>query len=62
MGLFIGFSFISLVEIFYYAVIKPFPSFRKQQKGERKPPTKVVKCLTCFLFALCFITLVSEEN
>lgn len=66
MGLFIGFSFISLVEIFYYAVIKPFSSIKRQHKREKKAAptnTKVMKCLTFFRLLLLYVLiLVLEEN
>lgn len=34
MGLFLGFSFVSIAELIYFAVIRPYRSIRKFQKSK----------------------------
>ena len=34
MGLFLGFSFISLVEVFYYVLLRPFHKLRTKKRSK----------------------------
>lgn len=43
MGLFMGFSFLSIVEFIYYAILRPYRTFKQSQYVKRRTSTNIRK-------------------